>query len=109
MKTVSSCKKKEIHLYSLMAMETYGLVKDELLHGIGGGQGRLYCEVKPTAAPAVITAAGGGAKSVKRRKREPSAAAMSAVTVAGNGKEAGGSNAANKRSSRFRGVSRYSN
>uniref|UniRef100_A0A0E0PTG8 AP2/ERF domain-containing protein n=1 Tax=Oryza rufipogon TaxID=4529 RepID=A0A0E0PTG8_ORYRU len=88
-------------------METYGLVKDELLHGIGGGQGRLYCEVKPTAAPAVITAAGGGAKSVKRRKREPSAAAMSAVTVAGNGKEAGGSNAANKRSSRFRGVSRH--
>uniref|UniRef100_A0A0E0L7Q7 AP2/ERF domain-containing protein n=1 Tax=Oryza punctata TaxID=4537 RepID=A0A0E0L7Q7_ORYPU len=96
-----------------MATETYGLVKDELLHGIRGGQGRLYCEVKPTAAPAVITAAGGGggggggAKSVKRRKREPSTAAMSAVTVAGNSKEAGGSNAANKRSSRFRGVSRH--
>ncbi|KAF0910754.1 hypothetical protein E2562_004740 [Oryza meyeriana var. granulata] len=90
-----------------MATEAYGLVKDELLHG----QGRLYCEATTTAAPTVITATGGGAKSVKRRKREPSSA-MSAVTVAGNGKEAGGDrsgggNAANKRSSRFRGVSRH--
>ncbi|KAL6606221.1 hypothetical protein ACP70R_041874 [Stipagrostis hirtigluma subsp. patula] len=86
-----------------MAMETYSLVKDELI----GGGGQLYCGTTPTAAPA--TTGGGEAKSAKKRKREPS----SVVTTMSHGKEeaAGGdksasSNAA-KRSSRFRGVSRH--
>ncbi|WVZ82575.1 hypothetical protein U9M48_029829 [Paspalum notatum var. saurae] len=93
-------------------METYTLaVKDEL-HGMGGGQGRLYCgATTPRAAPPVATGGDGRVvmKSVKRRKREPpSVVAMrngKEEAGAGGDKSSPGSNAANKRSSRFRGVS----
>jgi hypothetical protein len=52
-------------------------------------------------------------KSMKRRKREPPAVSGVTDSGNGNGKEGGdksvvgGANAAAKRSSRFRGVSRY--
>ncbi|XBI35262.1 hypothetical protein VPH35_120963 [Triticum aestivum] len=94
-------------------MEAYGMVKDELINGIvaaggGGGGGVRYCEAAPRAAPVIDD----GVKiSVKRRKREPPAGSgLSGVT--GNGKDGAGDksvggNAAAKRSSRFRGVSRH--
>ncbi|KAJ1257953.1 hypothetical protein BS78_10G036300 [Paspalum vaginatum] len=95
-------------------METYTLaVKDEV-HGMGGGQGRLYCgATAPRAAPVATTGGDGRVvmKSVKRRKREPSSAVAmrngKEEAGAGDKSSAGSNNAANKRSSRFRGVSRH--
>ncbi|KAL6861524.1 hypothetical protein ACP4OV_017224 [Aristida adscensionis] len=86
-------------------METYGLVvKDELHGGNGGGEAMSCGASEPRAAPAPVTTGGGEAtKSAKRRKREPS-------SVSHGGKEEDksvSSNAAAKRSSRFRGVSRH--
>ncbi|KAM0931857.1 hypothetical protein ACQ4PT_000122 [Festuca glaucescens] len=85
-----------------------GLVKDELINVAGArAGGARYRE--PTAP--VIGADSVIIKSMKRRKREPPA--VSGLTVSGNGKEGGdksavgGANAAAKRSSRFRGVSRH--
>jgi hypothetical protein len=86
-----------------------GLVKDELINGAGAGGGGM--RYRQAAAAPVMGADGVVIKSVKRRKREPPA--VSGVTVSENGKEGGdklavgGANAAAKRSSRFRGVSRY--
>jgi hypothetical protein len=85
-----------------------GLVKDELINIAGAGAGGA--RYREPAAP-VMGADGVVIKSMKRRKREPPA--VSGVTDSGNGKEGGdksvvgGANAAAKRSSRFRGVSRY--
>ncbi|CAM0912735.1 unnamed protein product [Alopecurus aequalis] len=86
-----------------------GLVKDELINGVGAGGGGV--RYREPAAALMLGADGVMVKSVKRRKREPPA--VSGVTVSGNGKEGGdkaavgGANAAAKRSSRFRGVSRH--
>ncbi|KAM0891651.1 hypothetical protein ACQ4PT_026271 [Festuca glaucescens] len=92
-------------------MDEYcGLVKDELIGGAGAGAGAGGVRYREAAAP-VIGTDGVIIKSMKRRKREPPA--VSGVTVSGNGKEGGdksavgGANAAAKRSSRFRGVSRH--
>ncbi|KAE8811983.1 Ethylene-responsive transcription factor WRI1 [Hordeum vulgare] len=97
-------------------MEAYGLVKDELINGIvaaggggGGGAGVRYCEAAPRAAPVIDD----GVKiSVKRRKREPPSGSSGVSGVTGSGKDgagdkSAGGNAAAKRSSRFRGVSRH--